>query len=596
MAARNVSLTIRNRAVLDDITLAIHPGEVHALVAGPNEGKTCLCRILAGRLRPDGGQIDVRGFEGVAMVSGKPQVFPSLSVEDNLIANGSWRLGGRLFARRRRRAFLRGWLAANRVGLDVSAPLHQLPRQEWRFVEIVSHLLRSPRLFIFDEVLDSLSPDRQRELWALFRKSLAAGMAIFWTSGQPEEALAHADRVSVMRWGRILLTEPVGNLDRFNLICLLRNQADAKDGRDDYESARARFRQTMRFTEAILLDIPSGVLIIDSDLKVRFANRSAFELFAVAPLEEAEPDPDLEEFMGEANRRIFSTVGEAAAGGMDGDWHSLPLSAAGRERLIDLRVRIIREGPVGVGHMLILDDVSMREDLRRRLVMSENLASIGLLAAGVAHEVNNPLEVIGNYLSFLKRNSGFGETREALEQIEVETGHIQQIVQNLLAFSGGVSREVSDRTDVARLSRDICSLLSFQGRNRNIGFTVKGAEAPLWAAAPPGEMRLTLLNLIRNSIDAMPAGGRVTVAMEAGSSGEDGGRILLSVSDDGPGIPLERINDVFLPFVSTKGQDSRHQGLGLSIVYGIMENCGGAVSVENQPEGGCRFSLRLPMA
>jgi signal transduction histidine kinase len=104
-------------------------------------------------------------------------------------------------------------------------------------------------------------------------------------------------------------------------------------------------------------------------------------------------------------------------------------------------------------------------------------------------------------------------------------------------------------------------------------------------------MRQLLINLLLNPIDALGGGGRVVVAVE---TPDDSGPVRFTVSDNGPGISLGRLEDVFLPFVSTKNGESHHQGLGLSIVYGIVDRAGGSISVENSPEGGCRFSLLLP--
>ncbi|MDR1536177.1 MAG: ATP-binding cassette domain-containing protein [Planctomycetota bacterium] len=594
ISLRGVSLAIRGRAVLDGVDLDIQPGEAHALAAGPDDGKTGLCQVLAGLLRPDAGRAFLPPPGDIAMASGKPRAFPQHSVEDNLIYNGTWREDGWFLARSRRSAVLRKWLAANRVELDLAAPMYQFPRGEWIFVEIVGRLVQAPRLLILDEALDGLTPARKREAWSLLGKGLSGGMALFWTSGKPDEVLTRGGRVSVMRRGRILLTDAAGNLDRFHLVRLLHDRLDSGEAPGGAETARESFHKTMRFTEAILLDIPSGILVIDPDLDVRFANRSAFEMFGLPENSGLGPGRSLEGFLGEANRRLLAIVREAVAAGAEDDWHGLPLTTAGQGRLVDLRLRAIREGRLTAGHMLVLDDVSMREELRRRLAMSENLASVGLLAAGVAHEVNNPLEIIGNYLSFLKRGRPTGDVGEAIGQIEAETSHIKRIVRKLVAFSGGAPQPIPSRTDLVGLAREVCSLMSFQGKSRGIDFRFDGPDSPLWVAANPVDIRQMLLNLLLNSVDALAKGGRVEVKLRR--EGEGDGGIRLTVEDNGPGIKLERVEDVFLPFVSTKAPDGRHQGLGLSIVYGIVESCGGAVSVENPPGGGCRFILRLPPA
>ena len=601
---KGAALEFRSRKVLDGVDLDIRSGEIHALVAGQNEGRSSLCEVLAGNLQPDRGELSVDGTvcklgvdahdKGIVLVTATPRIFPSMTLGENLIVSEAWTGNGWFLARRRRLAAMSAWLADNGLDLPLFTPLHHLPREDWLFIQLLNRLFHLPRLLILDEAFENLSPVRLRELWPVLRKSLDNGMSLLWATDKPEEVLSRADRISVMRWGRILLTDRAENLDRVNIIRLCYSQLNAEVAGDDQEAARERFYQMMRFTEAMLFDIPSAVIITDPELRVRFANRGAFELFNHSQSEREVYECELVDFMGQDNVRFMEIVGKAVLDGGESEYHSLSLSSADRSFLIDMRVRVIAEGRINVGYMLVIEDVSAREEMRRRLVMSENLASVGLLAAGVAHEVNNPLEIIGNYLNYLRNVVPGGEAGNALEQIDVEAKRIQAIVQNLVAFSGRAGRKIMN-TDIAKLSRDICSLMTYQAGNRNIEFVYQGGGS-LVVAAGIGEMRQLLTNLLLNSMDALPDGGRVAVSSRV-QKGDDGEEVaLLTVEDNGTGIQIEKINDVFLPFVSTKIPDGRHQGLGLSIVYGIVENTGGQISVENLPEGGCRFSMSLPLA
>jgi signal transduction histidine kinase len=243
--------------------------------------------------------------------------------------------------------------------------------------------------------------------------------------------------------------------------------------------------------------------------------------------------------------------------------------------------------------MIIIEDVTEQENLREQMVLSEKLASIGLLAAGVAHEINNPLETIHNFAEFLKHNVGVSEAAEALVHIDEEVGSISQIVGNLISFSD--DEQGSDETlDLNALIEHILSLVGYGAKNKDIRISFQRCDEVLHLRIGPNEMKQVVLNLLKNSFDEMPGGGEVTIVTRQTEYAERRCAEIL-FQDTGPGIRAKNITDVFLPFFSTKNHRA-HMGLGLSITYSIIKKHHGEISVTNLENCGCRFSILLPLS
>ncbi|MDR1613692.1 MAG: ATP-binding cassette domain-containing protein [Planctomycetota bacterium] len=596
--AADLFFSLGDYPVLRGMDLSVSPGRVHALVGMHNAGKSTLCSALAGLLVPASGRIAAAGTLfpslspkrsrelGIARVANPPMVFPRLTVLENLVAARTpWWLG--LFPRRNSERAIRGWLDRNRIDLPLHKRMRDLPRDYWLAVDVLSRLHREPRLLILDEAMDEIGEWRH-VVMPMIRERVDKGMAVLVATQKIEDALSVADDITVMRQGRAILTGRTGGLERLNLIRLCYDQLDSLDG--EFASQES-FRELMRYTRAMLNDLPTAVVVLDNGLRARFVNLRGRSLFPGGAESGGEPFP------GEANRRLRLFVSGAVKSGEPAELHGLRVGGAGGGTLVDVRVQPIRENGVRVGCMVVVEDVSVREDLRRRLVMSEKLASVGLLAAGVAHEVNNPLEIIGNYLNYLDEEPLRPGARKAVDKMGVEVGRIQRLVDNLVAQSTarpGVADAASPGVDPAELLAELFDLLKVHLSPARVDFSCRQEHGPLLLAVDAGELRQVFINLLKNGIDALGGDGAISVAVGPDDSDPDMARMVMT--DTGHGIQLENPNDVFLPFVTTKKSRGSHQGLGLYVVYGIVEKYGGTIAARNLPEGGSEFTLRLPLA
>lgn len=234
-----------------------------------------------------------------------------------------------------------------------------------------------------------------------------------------------------------------------------------------------------------------------------------------------------------------------------------------------------------------------KRELARRAQMTEKLAAVGTMTAGLSHEIRNPLNAAALQLSVLERRlrklpeGQQGPLLEPLGLVRDEIRRLDHILEDFLQFAR--PRDFRpEPVEVESLLRRVGDLLGSQAEARKIKLEV-GSNASL--SRVPGEeerLRQVLINLTLNALDATPSGGEVRL-----SAGEDSRGIWVTVDDTGPGVPVALRDRIFEPFFTTKAQGS---GLGLSIVHAIVTQHGGTLEVGEAPGGGARFVLRLPKA
>ncbi|HSM94138.1 MAG TPA: HAMP domain-containing sensor histidine kinase [Anaeromyxobacteraceae bacterium] len=226
---------------------------------------------------------------------------------------------------------------------------------------------------------------------------------------------------------------------------------------------------------------------------------------------------------------------------------------------------------------------SLREH-QRQLVQSEKLAGIGRLAAGVAHEINNPLAVILGYVRLLQRKAE-GALAEDLRVIEDETVRAKLIVDGLLDLSRPLA-SAPEPADLRAITDGVVARLGEARALEGVSVTVSGGAT---VAGHPQKLRQVILNLVKNAAEASGPGGRVEVEV----SEEPGGGARLTVDDTGPGLSREARARLFEPFFTTKETGT---GLGLAVSQGIVQAHGGELEAGAAPSGGARFTVRLPAA
>ncbi|MGD0497750.1 MAG: ATP-binding protein [Bryobacteraceae bacterium] len=358
------------------------------------------------------------------------------------------------------------------------------------------------------------------------------------------------------------------------------------------------YERLKEFSENIVESINVGILAADLEDRVESWNTQIERLTGVARegavgrrLPDLFPADLIEQFDGVRGEtgihHIYKFVLTPAVHGGNGN------GALGEIRDSTLNIAIaplVSKDQRQIGRLIIFDDVTDRAELEQRLVQADKLSSIGLLAAGVAHEVNTPLAVISTYAQMLaKQVADDSQKSLILDKIARQTFRASEIVNSLLNFSRASAASFGE-VGLNRVIQEALSLVEHQ--ILKTGIQVKAILEP---NLPPvhgnaGKLQQVFLNLFLNARDAMPSGGTLEVRTWAEDSG-----VKVEVADTGRGIAPEHLHRIYDPFFTTKAA-LKGTGLGLSVTYGIIQEHGGSIGVANRRAGGAVFRIELPFA
>jgi two-component system, NtrC family, sensor kinase len=240
--------------------------------------------------------------------------------------------------------------------------------------------------------------------------------------------------------------------------------------------------------------------------------------------------------------------------------------------------------------VVIVEDITTRVHLEEQLQIADKMASIGLLAAGVAHEVNTPLTGISSFTQMLLEQADPADERTlVLQKIEQQTFRAARIVNGLLSLARPARQETGS-VDLNAVISDVLALLDHQFRSAKIQVRKELSATPVVVLGNEYKLQQVFLNLFLNARDAMPRGGWLSISTAVGS-----GLAFADVGDTGGGIPAEHLSRIYDPFFTTKPL-GRGTGLGLSITYGIVQEHGGSISCDSTLGQGTCFRLQLPAA
>jgi two-component system NtrC family sensor kinase len=356
------------------------------------------------------------------------------------------------------------------------------------------------------------------------------------------------------------------------------------------EAKISEFERLKEFNENIVESINVGILAIDLDDRIESWNAQMEAMYALSRAEAlgqtlssvfpAELCDALDKFRNES--------------GVHNLYKFRLTTRAGELRTVNAAIApLLSRGFVTVGRIILVDDITERVTLEAQLAQTDKLSSIGLLAAGVAHEINTPLAVISSYAQMLsKQLRGDQRLGPVLEKITQQSFRAAEIANGLLNFSRTSTTEFRE-TNLNQVIRDTLSLLEHQFKTAQIDLDLE-----LTPELPPihgnaGKLQQVFLNLLLNAKEAMPGGGRLRVATLVN------GHVEALVSDSGAGIAPEHLKRIYDPFFTTKTApkpgDKRGTGLGLSVSYGIIQEHAGKIHVESAIGAGTTFHLEFPL-
>lgn len=366
------------------------------------------------------------------------------------------------------------------------------------------------------------------------------------------------------------------------------------------EAARRIAEARIREQAALIDKAHDAILVQELDGRIRYANPSAIALFGWKDIDWRKPEtvPNL---FALDQAAADSAKAQALS---DGEWNGeLKLQGSGgRVLIVSSRWTLIRDEVGEPKELLVISsDITDQKQMEAQLLRTQRMETIGSLAGGMAHDLNNALSPILMGVQMLRRRGGDEESARILGLMEASTHRGAQMVRQVLLFARGREGEM-ERLPIAPLVRELEKMVR-ETFPRNISVEAF-LPADLWPVrGNPTQLHQVLLNLCVNARDAMPEGGKITfladnVSLEADEvaafPGAKAGQYLsLTVTDTGSGMPPEVRARIFEPFFTTKGEGFG-TGIGLSTVLRIVKNHGGGLRVESEPGQGTSFEILLP--
>ena len=356
------------------------------------------------------------------------------------------------------------------------------------------------------------------------------------------------------------------------------------------EAKIGEFERLKEFNENIVESINVGILALDLDDRIESWNAQMEAMYAFSRAE-AIGQPLRGVFPSDFVDAIDSFRNEQ---GLHHLYKFRLTTRAGEQRTANIAVApLLSRDFVSVGRIILVDDITERVSLESQLAQADKLSSIGLLAAGVAHEINTPLAVISSYAQMLsKQLKGDQRLGPVLDKITQQSFRAAEIANGLLNFSRTSTTEFRE-TNLNQVIRDTLSLLEHQFKTAQVNVDLALVEELPFINGNPGKLQQVFLNLLLNAKEAMPEGGRLSVATLFN------GHVEAVITDSGTGIAPEHLKRIYDPFFTTKTTpkpgDRRGTGLGLSVSYGIIQEHAGKIHVQSAVGSGTTFHLEFPL-
>jgi two-component system sensor histidine kinase HydH len=352
-----------------------------------------------------------------------------------------------------------------------------------------------------------------------------------------------------------------------------------------YRSAKTSLTRIKAFSDNVVENMPIGLLAIDTDKKVISFNQTAEIILHVRATE----------VLGKKAEEVLPQQLECLTGELETEDEVIEKEiecpvANGRRIPMDVSVsRLEDDDGTSMGHMILFRDLTEIQELKREVERSQRLASLGRLAAGIAHEIRNPLSSIKGFATYFReRYRNVPEDQKTAEIMVQEVERLNRVIGQLLEFARPI-RVRKKPTSIQSVIQHSLKMIERDAQAKNVNIRTNLSPEIQEVSIDPDRMNQVFLNLYLNGIEAMEEGGTLSVDL---NPDEDGRQIKIAVADTGTGIKKEELVHIFDPYFTTKQSGT---GLGLAIVHKIIESHKGEVRVESEAGKGTTVTIILPV-
>jgi len=597
---KNINYHYKNYNILNNINLDVKKGVIHALVGGSGSGKSSVGMIITGVLKPKSGKIVFNHKEydmlslkkshhlGIEMLYQNLYIFDSFLVAEAILLPTKYDRMFHYISRAKMIETAQSFLLQHGFQIDASMQLKELTLQDQLIISLLKTLYQKPQLLILDEPFNNLSPMAVNKVIDLLKKyKYEESTSILFLTKSIDDIYNFSDYVSILKDGEMLLSDNTQYIGRSDLIHLIYNEIAKKSSIKD---TKQEFYQLLKYNVSILQNLPINLVVTDSKNKVKIINKYAKKYFQLENHDLS--NNSIESLLRFCEGKDAELIRCMLSDKKERSINNITLQITDSKTINNIIVFPIMDGSYFIGNIVIIEDITEREKLKAQIILSENMSSVGLLAAGIAHEINNPLEVISNYANYLMINPQEGEIESIVQKIQEEVRYISSIINNLMSFSES-GTNLSEEVNLNTTINSLLNLVRYKAKSRNIDIKFKSCNENICFNSSENEIKLVLLNLIKNSFEAMPNGGNIYIEADEININQNE-NVRITLRDSGKGIDENNLSDIYLPFFSTKKENGENMGLGLYICYTIIKKYNGSLHVKNIENSGCEFSITIP--
>ncbi len=592
---RNIHVSYGNIKALNGVDFDLYRGEIHALMGEHRAGKSTLVKLLSGAEKRDRGEIFIKGKAcghlnpgssmklGIGIVYQNLMVIPDLNTIENIFSPNLRINKFGLLDQHSMQKTTASLLEHLNCRFDCRAPLNRLSVGNQLMVEFARALRINPGILILDEISNKLTPQEMKHIYRIMFELKNSGTSIIYISHDMDEIQRIADRVTVLKNGYRRETELVRNLSQLRMVQMTYSFS-AKQEQIDYEEES--FAQVKKHFESVIQDFPAGILLLDRKSNVQLMNFEAVNIIGL-PQKRFEDFPIHElAFLSDSGHSELKKAIESRE-----PWETDEMETVDGKNISLKTFPIRNDDQQFIGTTLLIQDESLTKCIDDYLIQTEKMASVAEVAVGVAHEINNPLCIIQNYIELIRARNTDEDTQKKIGKIENELERIVSIISSLLSFSR-IQALPGNLIDAGDVMNDVLLLLSHSLNEKMVELDWKKPRTRHPVLGSENKLKQVFMNLIMNSIEAVLNNGKIAVKIKNSKNNEF---TDILIQDTGAGIPEEVAEKIFNPFFTTK-ISRKNSGLGLSICRHIIEEHNGIISFKSTPGESTVFTVRLPVA